>query len=1844
MKNYYSKDYKPLELSDKKGIYGAGGGGGSCFPTNTLIRTHRGYKCIQHLTQQDLILGFASDNNIEYGVLTDLIEHKAGTFTDDLYFFFSEELNLFPTGVTGNHAIFISKTNKFIEAKDVKRTHKLQDLKGNSYPITKIKMIPKEAIGASVWGLEVEPLHTFFAGPLSIKVHNGGGGKAGGSGAPPRHAQEDPNTLRSSAIARVLELISHGPCVGVVGGRKGTELNATAIDSQFGQPNIPNIVYDERTGTPSQTIIPGFINTELEITIPATEVKQSVPVVHQLVNSNIQAARVTLRLPTGLYTQDTSNGDLKGYRIGYSIQIKDRLSPTWTTVIAKNIFDKTTSPWEIAHLISAPAGAVDWDIQVIKTVADDVVSSDVSKLEWVRLTEITFDAETYDNLAIVGLQIPAESVGNSIPSRAYNYMGLIVQVPDNYDPATRTYSGGFWSGLFKSAWTDNPVWVLYDLLTNPEYGVQNFLGQTIDVDIFQFFNAALYCDATTWNGSTYVQTLINDGLGGTEVRFTFNQVINTQTDAWQLLHAVASNFRAVLTFSDQQVSLLQDRPRQISQIFTNANVIDGLFNYSGVDVGEISTEVHVTYNDKSEKYLPTIVSEQADPVFLTKYGLRTKNIVAYGVTSQSQAKRFGKWAIYTETHQTDQVTFAVGLNIASLAVGDVVGVLDNDFISNTNIFLGGRIKSITGSTVELDRAVQIDSGFTYEISFPNLTRTALETHTINSTPGTISTLTLATTPPAGNYTNYEFYCFSSGHIEARPFIIQSITESEKGNYAISGLFEDVNKYAIVEQGLVVVPGNPFSLITVLPPVENILFQEIFLNTGNIGQNSILVTWDWDTANTIKDPVTFILRWRRDSGPYTVVNDIVLHEYSIPSVVPGVYDVIITVQNIQGKKSTDVFSTFDYRTTSSTSTLLPPINFFVQGTQGTAFINSHLALQWSYPPNNAFKSDTLLDYLLEIWATDGSALLAQYVITPDVNKGGLFDYTIALNINDYGTPSRTIQIKLYSRDIIGDRSLPIVRTFTNAVPAIVSFSLLTGVNTTYIDVTSPQEIDHAGYLVYRDTVSGFTPGPSNLVYTGPDTYIVLNGTSGTTYHYVLAAFDTFGKTGLNLSSEQSTTHLTGNLDIWTFTGLTLQPNDPGIDQVSWTAGTASKNGGAAITINAGNATWTTGILYLYYDGTSNTLLADNDLTIAVQGVQILATYKGGTQLINGNSQAFVDGGLLLAGTVGASQLVAGSAIITNTLQLAAGIIDTVHIGDGVVTNLKIGNIIQSLNFSDTNKLGFKIDKASNIKSYGALELLDQQGNTILTTGANAQIQWNAVGGANVPQNNATVGAALQPTVGTPTEQAHGFTANSTLPTGGQGFTQTATATAYTSSAVSSQGYGTPTTGVILRFVPTSINANCYVGLNNNPNTNNGFANINFGFDLQPAGVLKISEANNDRGIFGTYTASSVLEIKYDGTVITYHLDGNLLRTLNVVTPGTTFYLDSSLSAVGEGADNVEFNHWDGTTETPSLLTLVNNGNATITTGNSATISTSSTAFSKDTGSGSFDVSIYSTENYTDLVIRFKVNEITTNKKIGLDQNPAGINGDLAYYFNFLSNGNVEIKEGSTLILALGAALTTDVFAIQIDTIANTVEYFKNAVSQRVSTLIGAGTYFLDSLFDAPGGINSLELKQVLSVGGGAANVTGQITQSNVLTYIANAAIPNAVMGTASIDTANIQNAAVQTLSIAGQAVSVAVSAAGGSLAMPGSLSNILNLVITTSGFPTAIFFSVTLATSSIMTRRRLVRNGAVIVDSITTTTSGTSHTDFVVATQGPGTWIFSLQVQGTLGSILRHGMYALETKR
>ncbi|MGF6958011.1 host specificity protein J [Paraburkholderia youngii] len=630
--------------------------------------------------------------------------------------------------------------------------------------------------------------------PVPVIGAGGGGGKGGGGGSASSPV-EAPDSLRSVQYARVINLLCEGEIEEIVGGPQGIYVEDTPLANPDGTWNFVGAGIDWRTGTPYQTPIAGFPSTESESTVGVV-ITAAQPVVRNVTNPNLNAVRVTLGFPQ-MTEQDTTNGNLNGSTVQVAIDVQ-RNGGGFQQMIVDTITGKTTSRYQRSYRIAlarfGPAGGT-YDIRVRRLTPDSTSTYIINAFQWETMTEIVDSQLSYPYSAVLGLQIDA-STFKSVPKLSFDAKLRRVQVPSNYDPATRVYTG-MWDGTFKIAWTGNPAWVLFDLATTERFGLGAYLSPEM-VDKWTLYNIAQYCDG-----------MVPDGFGGLEPRYTCNIYLQTRSDAIQTLQQIASIFNAMLFWAGGMLTVSADMPTDTGMIYTPANVIDGAFDYVGTPLNQRHTVALVTWNDPANRCKQAIEYVE-DRDAIDQWGVRELPIVAIGCTSRGQAHRVGRWALLTEQMLSETVSFSTGINAAFARPGDVFTTTDP---ARAGVRAGGRILDASASVLTLDAEVEVLPGAnTVTVIMPDGT---IETRDVLNGAGTSNTLSVSPEFSAIP-SRMAVWSLSSSVAQNEQWRCISSTRDESGNYAIGGIAYRPDKFAAIENDLTLEPIptgiiNPFAI-------------------------------------------------------------------------------------------------------------------------------------------------------------------------------------------------------------------------------------------------------------------------------------------------------------------------------------------------------------------------------------------------------------------------------------------------------------------------------------------------------------------------------------------------------------------------------------------------------------------------------------------------------------------------------------------------------------------------------------------------------------------------------------------------------------------------------------------------------------------------------------------------------------------------------------------------------------------------------------------------------------------------------------------------------------------------
>ncbi|EER5058159.1 TPA: host specificity protein J [Escherichia coli O146] len=706
-------------------------------------------------------------------------------------------------------------------------------------------------------------------------------GKGGGKGHTPVEAKDN---LKSTQMMSVIDAIGEGPVEGPVKGLQSILVNKTPLTDTDGNPVIHGVTAVWRAGEQEQTPPEGFESSGAETGL-GVEVTKAKPVTRTITSANIDRLRVTFGVQS--LVQTTSQGDRNPASVRLLIQLQR--NGNWVTEKDVTINGKTTSQF-LASVILDNLPPRPFNIRMVRETADSTTDQLQNRTLWSSYTEIIDVKQCYPNTAIVGLQVDAEQFGGQQMTVNYHIRGRIIQVPSNYDPEKRTYSG-IWDGSLKPAYSNNPAWCLWDMLTHPRYGMGKRLGAA-DVDKWALYAIGQYCDQR-----------VPDGFGGTEPRMTFNAYLSQQRKAWDVLCDFCSAMRCMPVWNGQTLTFVQDRPSDVVWPYTNSDVVvddNGVgFRYSFSALKDRHTAVEVNYTDPQNGW-QTSTELVEDPEAILRYGRNLLKMDAFGCTSRGQAHRAGLWVIKTGLLETQTVDFTLGSQGLRHTPGDIIEICDNDYAGTLT---GGRILSIDAAsrTLTLDREVTLPETGTATVNLINGSGKPVSVDiTAHPAPDRIQVSTL----PDGVAT-YGVWGLSLPSLRRRLFRCVAIRENTDGTFAITAVQHVPEKEAIVDNGASFEPQSG-TLNSVIPPAVQHLTVEVSASDGQY-----LAQAKWDTPRVVKG-VSFSLRLTSGRGDdsrlvTTAITADTAHRFS--GLPPGEYTLTVRAINSygqQGEPATTMF--------------------------------------------------------------------------------------------------------------------------------------------------------------------------------------------------------------------------------------------------------------------------------------------------------------------------------------------------------------------------------------------------------------------------------------------------------------------------------------------------------------------------------------------------------------------------------------------------------------------------------------------------------------------------------------------------------------------------------------------------------------------------------------------------------------------------------------------------------------------------------------------------------------------------------------------------------------------------
>ncbi|MGM8751706.1 phage tail protein [Enterobacter hormaechei subsp. steigerwaltii] len=769
-------------------------------------------------------------------------------------------------------------------------------------------------------------------------------GRGKGGSNQTRTPVEAPDSIQSIARAKVLIALGEGEFAGGLDGKNiflGDSSSYTPLQNADGSYNFNNVKYEFRSGTQDQDYIQGFPGIENELQV-SYELKQAVPYVRAVSNTQLSALRIRLGWPTLLLQKN--NGDKVGTRVEYAIDLSADGGP-YETVVNGAVDDKTTSLYERSHRVNLPKASTGWRLRVRRITPDSTSVNIVDTMRVVAVTEIIDAKLRYVNTALLYVEFDAKQFPNGIPQVVCNPKGRIIRVPDTYDPETRTYSGT-WEGVFKWAWTDNPAWIYYDIILNERFG----LGQRIDatqIDKWELYRIAQYCDQQVPDGK---------GGSGTEPRFRCNVYIQDRNDAWTVLRDLAGIFRGMTYWGDNKMYVLADMPRDVWHIYNHASVVEGKFTFADPSETTRNTAALVNWSDPANHYKDT-----PEPVYdndlAMRFDYRQLEMTAIGCTRQSEANRRGRWALLTNGIG-EVVTFSTGMDVPP--VGEVIGVAANELAGRT---IGGRVSTVNGRNITLDRAADVKAG---NRLFLNLPSGIAQARTVQAVKGNTVTVTTPYSETPEAECNWGV---DSDDLYIALFRVTGTRDNNDGTFEVTGTTYNPDIYSAVDTGARL-DERPISVIPpgVQAPPGNIVVDSYSTVNQNIAVTTMRVAWD-----AVQGAVAYEAEWRRDSGNWISVPRTSSLGFEVQGIYSGRY--LVRVRAVNASDVSSVWATSaEVNLTGKVGNPPKPVGFIASDN-----VVFGIELSWGFPANTDDTLKTEIQYSLT--GTEDDAMLLADVPYP-----------------------------------------------------------------------------------------------------------------------------------------------------------------------------------------------------------------------------------------------------------------------------------------------------------------------------------------------------------------------------------------------------------------------------------------------------------------------------------------------------------------------------------------------------------------------------------------------------------------------------------------------------------------------------------------------------------------------------------------------------------------------------------------------------------------------------------------------------------------------------------------------
>lgn len=791
-----------------------------------------------------------------------------------------------------------------------------------------------------------------------LKTIAGSGGSSKSQGG-----SESRDTLKSTSLLSLVDLLGEGQIGGLVDNSpKSVFLDGTQLMSKNGTYNFKNVTWGFVSGTQTQdTLGAGFDTIESVVSVNK-KVTNSSPFLFTIEDPNAEVGRLVMAVNALIHTdsQGNTNGSSVAFNVALSIN-----GGAYVNVGDDTIEGKTRSHYQRSYSFNLPKTdasgkkANTWTFRVTRITDDSTdtsTSNDLYVDSWASAIETRL---TYPNSALFGLSVSAEQF-SSIPQRAYLVDGLLIKVPSNRnDDGTYT---GVWDGTFKLASSDNPAWILYDIILSERYG----LGQ--------YFPAEYANPARLYEIGRYCDELVDDGFGGKERRFSINTVISSLADAYQIINDISSVFNGMAYWTGNLIGYMADMPGEVSMIYNSSNVINGEFNYQGVSRKERHSVALIRYNDPEREYeMQTEYIEDAD--LIARFGVRKAEVTAFGCTTRGQAHRVGRWLLYTEKYQKATISFNVGLDSAFVMPGDIIQIFDPARSGKRN---GGRLNAISATSATLDSIVVVDANSTISIRLEDgslVTRLIKTSTTVDGKTVVLWDEALTKMP-----VNKAVWSIISPDLKPQTARVIGVSQGENhGEFGITALEHNPSKFDYIESDIKLETPKITQINTtsIEPPKSVKITGEVSIDKQGITRYTMNISWE-----QVATAVGYTVKYRKANGNWIQMPMQTGLSVDIDNIYQGDYEA--AVQAISPTNAKSALTYTPSTTVTGSASILPQIAImkadgvenainlswnFADGTTGAMFTEIQRCLN-NYVETPVWTSLTNVSYPTNTYVLNG----------------------------------------------------------------------------------------------------------------------------------------------------------------------------------------------------------------------------------------------------------------------------------------------------------------------------------------------------------------------------------------------------------------------------------------------------------------------------------------------------------------------------------------------------------------------------------------------------------------------------------------------------------------------------------------------------------------------------------------------------------------------------------------------------------------------------------------------------------------------------------------------------------